>query len=265
MTKQWIYITARDYRSDLGFIPQVGYRSFYAGTNHTWYAKPDQWWTQFIMEGEYRQLTDQTGLLSRIFTGTLVYLGPLDIHSLFEWVLERERYNGVLFDQNRFFIHHCMNPNKDSHASFNIWFGDRIDYANTRLGKRIRLRPGITYNIGLHWRLSFSHDFERLWVKSERLYTANQTELRLGYQFNKRTLLRAVLQYVDYRYNVDNYIDEIDPVYKHFFVQALFSYKINPQTVLFLGYSDNYYGYQYTGMPLVNRTVFLKFGYALVL
>jgi hypothetical protein len=70
---------------------------------------------------------------------------------------------------------------------------------------------------------------------------------------------------VDYRYNTENYIDEIDPVYKRFFTQVLFSYKLNPQTVLFLGYSDNYKGYQNTGMPQVNRTIFLKVGYALVL
>jgi hypothetical protein len=61
------------------------------------------------------------------------------------------------------------------------------------------------------------------------------------------------------------YIDEIDPVFRHLFTQLLFSYKINPQTVLFLGYTDNYRGYQGTGLPQVNRKFFLKIGYALVM
>ena len=43
------------------------------------------------------------------------------------------------------------------------------------------------------------------------------------------------------------------------------SYKINPQTVLFLGYTDNYRGYDRHNLPQVNRTLFLKIGYALVM
>ena len=42
-------------------------------------------------------------------------------------------------------------------------------------------------------------------------------------------------------------------------------YKINPQTVLFLGYTDNYEGYENTGLPQVDRKLFLKIGYALVM
>jgi len=58
---------------------------------------------------------------------------------------------------------------------------------------------------------------------------------------------------------------EPDPQRRRLFVQFLFSYKINPRTVLFLGYTDDYYGFR--GIPLTqnNRTFFLKIGYALVL
>ncbi len=255
-----------NFRADLGFIPQVGYRSFYAGTNYVWYAKPNRWWTRFTLAGDYNQLVDQNDqLLSRMASASLTYEGPLDMHSLVEFTRERERYNGIQFDQNWLYIHQCMNPTGDSHVWLNITLGDRIDYDNTRLGKRVRLGPGVMYHIGLHLRLSLSHTFERMWVNSERLYTANQSELSLAYQFNKRTFLRTILQYVDYRYNTTMYIDEIDPLYKHLFSQVLFSYKINPQTVLFLGYSDNYYGYKKGNLPQANRTFFLKIGYALVL
>jgi hypothetical protein len=52
---------------------------------------------------------------------------------------------------------------------------------------------------------------------------------------------------------------------KDLFTQILFSYKINPQTVLFLGYSDTYDGNQDINMLQNTWTVFLKLGYALVL
>jgi hypothetical protein len=73
------------------------------------------------------------------------------------------------------------------------------------------------------------------------------------------------LQYADFNYNSALYGSEIDPVFRHLFSQVLFSYKINPQTVLFLGYSDDYYGYSYIPLKHNNYTLFLKIGYALVL
>ena len=57
------------------------------------------------------------------------------------------------------------------------------------------------------------------------------------------------------------------------FSQILFSYKINPQTVFFLGYSDNYRNRDYTddlgrcddSLYQTNRTIFTKIGYAWML
>ena len=51
------------------------------------------------------------------------------------------------------------------------------------------------------------------------------------------------------------------------FTQFLFSYKVNPQTVVFLGYSDNRNAFtdlQFNEVPLTqsDRTLFLKLGYA---
>ena len=49
------------------------------------------------------------------------------------------------------------------------------------------------------------------------------------------------------------------------FGQFLFSYKVNPRTVLFVGYSDNSLADQNVGLTRTNRTVFVKVGYAWVL
>jgi len=255
-----------NFRADLGFIPQVGFRSLSAGTNYTWYAKPGKWWTDFVLEGSYSQMTDDHGdLLNRDATAALTYEGPLEMHALAMFTYKREVYNGATFDLNRFYLHNCMNPIGTMHAGYTVAWGDNIDYANTRLGKRLNISSSMLYDIGLHLQLHLSHTFERMRVNSQRLYTANQGELRLTYQFNKRMFLRGILQYVDYQYNTAMYIDEIDPLYRHLFTQILLSYKINPQTVLFLGYTDNYRGYDNTGLPLADRKFFLKIGYALVM
>jgi hypothetical protein len=55
----------------------------------------------------------------------------------------------------------------------------------------------------------------------------------------------------------------VDPEYRRLFMQFLFSYKLNPRTVLFLGYSDNYLGLLDVPLKQSDRTFFLKIGYAL--
>ncbi|MCP4150692.1 MAG: carbohydrate binding family 9 domain-containing protein [bacterium] len=257
----------KDFRADLGFITQVGYRSLFAGTEYTWHAKPDKWWSTLTLEAFHQQKNDQNGnLLHRRQTGTYYFRGIKEIFSMFQAAKIMELYNGVMFKQYRYFFRFQLNPTSRMFFRMSLNFGDRIDYDNTRMGDRIRFNQELTYNLGLHLRIRLEHTYERLWFDSQRVYTANQSQLRLVYQLNKRTFLRTTLQYVDYRYNTDMYLEEQDPVYKHLFTQFLFSYKINPQTVLFLGYSDNYYAYDFnSGLPQIDRKFFMKIGYALVL
>jgi hypothetical protein len=55
------------------------------------------------------------------------------------------------------------------------------------------------------------------------------------------------------------------PQSRDFFTQLLFSYKINPQTVFYLGYSDSSFGDDRIDLLRADRTLFLKIGYAWLL
>ena len=99
-------------------------------------------------------------------------------------------------------------------------------------------------------------------VGGRELYTANITQGSAIFHLNARTFLRAIVQYVDYDYNAANYTFPVEPEYKHFFSQLLFSYKLNPRTVLFLGYSDNAQGNQEHSLARYDRTIFMKVGYS---
>jgi hypothetical protein len=80
-----------------------------------------------------------------------------------------------------------------------------------------------------------------------------------------RTFVRVIVQYTDLDRNVELYLDPVSSKTKTLFTQFLFSYKINPQTVLFIGYSDNHPGYKGIDITRTDRTFFLKIGCALVL
>ena len=58
---------------------------------------------------------------------------------------------------------------------------------------------------------------------------------------------------------IDGVIDELE---RDFFVQLLFSYKVNPRTVFFAGYTEGGFENQDFTMTTTGRAVFLKIGYA---
>jgi len=93
------------------------------------------------------------------------------------------------------------------------------------------------------------------------------SQIRAVYNFNTRTFLRAIIQYNQTSRNTDAYLEQVDENSKSLFTQLLLSYKLNPQSVFFIGYSDNSQGMleinqQKVPLTLVDRSLFLKLGYA---
>jgi hypothetical protein len=255
-----------DFRADLGFFPRVGYVNAEGGLLRTWIAPPGKWWSQLRVGTEFNYFERQGGgLLDRGGSLWLSYNGILQSHGSAEVSRSREAFGGREFDIVDARLHGNFWPTRDIQASLFVQFGDRIDYANTRLGKVIRFSPELSYNLGDHIRLSADYGVERMSVHNKRLYTANIAELRAVYQFTIRAFFRVILQYVDYDYNASNYLEDQDPVYRRLYSEALFNYRINPRTVLFVGYSDTYNGTVDYGLTQSTRKFFAKVGYAWVL
>jgi hypothetical protein len=177
----------------------------------------------------------------------------------------REGYAGSVFDADTLVLKGALQPSGDSSLQCLLRAGDRVDYANAQQGRRLQLNPSFWYRAGRHLRLEGSHIYERMEVDAGRLYTANVSELSTAWQFNVRSFLRAILQFVDYDFVSENYQDGRSPTFRHFFSQFLYSYKLNPRTVLFVGYSDNSYDPTGDGLVRADRTLFAKIGYAWVM
>lgn len=255
-----------EFRADLGYYPKVGHRQSKGGLRYTWSAGSDSWWSSLQVGGEADYSEKQNGeLLNKHVSLRFSYSGVLQSSIDIRAWEGREAYASRKFDLTYFQVEGSFWPFSNLQLGADTTFGDRIDYANARLGERLRISPWLTCNIGTHLRLSFDHTYERTTVQDERLYVANISELSANYQFNVRTLLRAIIQYVDYNYNTSNYTDSEDPIHRSFYTQLLYSYKINPRTVLFLGYNDNYFSDQDVGLTQFDRTFFIKLGYAWVL
>lgn len=255
-----------NFRADIGHIPQSDFRFINTGASYLWRRDPGSWYTTFRVGAFYRNEQDHQGnLLFEAFRPYVMYYGPLQSSLVLYYNTGRMSYKGVEFNDAFFGVDSSLRPFGSLSLSFHGLWGDRIDFSNVRAGRRLRLNPILEYKTGRHLSFGIDHVFERLNVDAGRLYTANISNLRMVYQFSKRAFLRTILQYVNYTYDPELYTIPRNPEYKHFFSQVLFSYKINPQTVLFLGYSDDYFGDYIVQLTQKNRTFFLKIGYALVL
>lgn len=252
-----------DFRADMGFMPQVGYRHLTGAMIFVWYRNPGHWFSSINLIPTVRYETDfDDNLIFKSVKLSSEYKGPLQSEVFLEANLEKRSFLGTEYDTSRLTANFEMQPSGALSLYLNTKFGNQIDYRNARQGKILWLNPGIGYRLGKRFYLSLDHIYERLNVDAGRLYTANVSNLKAIYQFNKRAFFRAILQYVNYDYNMDNYFRKFNPKFEHLFTQLLFSYKLNPRTVLFLGYSDDYYGLQMYPLTQNNRTLFLKIGYA---
>ena len=256
-----------EFRADLGFMTQANYRYTDVGWGHTWQRDPGHWWHMLNFGScvEYEDDFD-TNLIYKRFAWWFNYAGPMQSSLDASGGLGKKVYDGSEFHVKDVFIDISTRPTGTLHCYLGCGLGDAIDYENTRQGSHIELSPEIEYRFGAHLTIWLDHTFERLNVAEGRLYDANISRVKFVYQFTKRTFVRTITQYVNYNRNISLYEDnDVIAHEQDFLNQILFAYKINPQTVFFLGYSDNYSGDENVSVIQTNRAVFAKIGYAWVL
>lgn len=263
------YVSYRDigdkFRADLGHMPQGNYKNYEGGYKYIWRRRAGSWFTLFSLgaSGAYEQ-DHNDNLLDKNITLKLNYNGPQQSFFICNYIIGKRAFVGKEFNNNKILFTSGMQPGMFV-FQFDGSIGDQIDFVGARQGKIVFLNPIIEYKAAPRLVTRIDHVYEQLNVDGGRLYTANLTNFHAIYHLNRRTFIRGILQYVNYDFNMALYPINFDNIQKSFFTQFLFSYKINPQTVLYLGYSDNYDANQVFGLTQDSRTLFLKIGYALVL
>ena len=252
----------KKFRADLGFVPKVDYR-LYGGSAFYWWDKKESWWSRFRVGVEYEYAKDSDGdFLEDEGEFNINVSGILQSHLHLDAEKLRRTYNGVTYELSNGSADFRFQPMQNLLLFSGVGGGSQIDYANSRKGKVLRMYGGLVFNMGQNLNLEGKHTYEKLKVKGEDLYTANISRVSLTYHFNVRMFFKGIVQYVDYRYNVGNYTISVEPIYRDLFSQLLFSYRLNPRTVAFLGYSGGYLGSQQFPLTQANRTFFLKVSYS---
>jgi len=264
------------FRADVGFVPQVGFRESYLELGYSWrptgflsrvrpYAFVDPMW-----DGEGREIHEQ-------YAVGIGLEGGHNLNARF-WVLsDRERVAQEGADpasfphlqQNQFRFVVQLSPSQYfSSLDFEGTLGDQIDFANARPGH------GATFILEAGFRptdhLSIRIDASHRWIDVQpddggperRLFTAQVERIKATYVFTPRFYARLIGQY-------DR--TDSDPTLFHdlpaarvggFNGSALLAYKINWQTVLFLGYGEASAFDDGGTLRRTDRQLFLKASYA---
>lgn len=272
------------FRADSGFIPRVDYRTGLLGLHRNWWGTDADWFSRIGLGTEWEYTEDLDGNLLECGGDFWFEVhGPRQSHLETGGGLGEKALNGETFDQAFVKLYGEISPNSWFTGQVRIEAGNELDYANTRNGDRLQVLPALTWRPGRHFTLQLNHTFERLDVDEHRLlipgrlpggrlFTANLTELRGVWQFNTRSFVRAIIQYADIDRTPELYYDAVERETRDLFGQFLYSFKLTPQTVLFLGYSENQHafgdpcsGMDSIGLTRSDWTVFIKIGYAWLL
>jgi hypothetical protein len=260
------------FRADYGFVPRVDTRQGQALVFRQFWGKPGGWFNLIRLGVMGRLIYDYEGTMTdRGVTLGVVYQGNLDTQVNVHAVFDRTHYNGEDFDTPYGNITFRIRPFSGSEFGLEGMAGKAIDYSNSRLADVVAAGPNASFSLFRRLNVVLSYDYERLSDGGEMIYAANLAQTKFVWNFSVRSFVRAIVQYRDLEQNPAMYSFPVDSRTTGLFTQFLFSYKLNPRTVLFLGYSDNSLGGVFdswlgpgqVGITRIDRTFFLKIGYAL--
>jgi hypothetical protein len=258
----WYDDLGEGFRADSGFIPRVDTRRARGLLQRRLFGD-GRWYTQLNFGGVFEYIEDHNGRLTdQIIRWFANFSGPLQSYIATNISRNKEYFNGITYDITRGDLYAELKPSGSSAFQFYGQIGDEIDFANSQPADGVFLNPSVELKISRPINFQFNHTYQRLNVAGGRLFTANLSQFRIVYQFNIRTFVRAILQYERISRNQDLYSFPVEAETDSLFTQFLFSYKINPQSVIFVGYSDNHLGLDRIDLIQTDRTFFLKIGYA---
>ena len=258
-----------DFRADQGFMPQVGFREAYGEAGYT--IRPEDAflsrlrlftvnWYDEDQDGNVltRHVSAGAGMDGRWASFLRVEVNHDDIKVGSEMLSRLRPYAFLEASPGR-----VLNS---------IWvesfFLEEIDFANAREGDGVTLNGGFTLRPTDH--LELRGNVNTRWLNvddpalgSGRLFFAQVERLRAAYQFNSRSFIRLIGQYVETTRDTSLYTFAVPPKDADFSLSALFAYKINWQTVFYLGYGDDRtYGIATDQLEASGREVFAKISYA---
>lgn len=259
-----------DFRADAGFIPRVDFRGVTTSVERVFWGDPRRWYNRLGVLGFMEWLGNHDGRETDLGAAVVGnYQGPRQSAASLGLGYNRKLFAGRTFEMLDVRSYFEVRPTARLAFSVAGRFGEDIDVANARKADLFQVAPGVELRVGRSLYLELDHAVRRLDTQSSdprpelEILDARLTEGRAVYHFGVRTFVRAILQYQTLDQDPTLFGRPVRPENNTLFSQLMFAHKVNPQTVLFVGYTDNRLGLQDVSLTRTGRTFFAKLGYAL--
>lgn len=251
------------FRADSGFIPRVDVKVYEAFLSHIIWGNGNKIYSRLSprIYGNYTKdfngkTTDWESFFELQFELIKQITGEIGAGKTMEF------FKGINYEKNIYYIWANSRFSQNMTAYFSIRYGDGIDYENNRPGKILKTKLQSDYRFGKRIFLDFlgeRHDFE---INEGNLYKATSLYLKFLYHFSNNIFFRAILQEGNTKRNKELYFFEVPEKEKFKAIQLLFTYKINPFTLLYIGFSTTGLEQSPYTFQTMNRTYFLKISYS---
>ena len=252
------------FRSDLGFITQVGYDKSTIGGAHTWFFKDGGAINRIELYGDWDITHRFDGqLLERELEG---YLSARASHQGYYELggLTRVRFwDGQMFDEHWGTGYLEITPLAGFKLTAFVRAGQQLDLLASRMGHIIELQPSVQWDVSRGLNLNISYTQQRLTRDGGTAFDAQVVDSRLAWQFDPRQRLRLSVQGSHIDRDQALYATTVDERFHDVAAQLLYSYKLNPRSALYAGYSQGGYSDdEFQQLFTSNRSLFLKLSYA---
>jgi hypothetical protein len=255
------------FRADDGFVPQVGYRETFGDTGYTFHPKGLVSRVRPFADVD-RTVENGVGLLDRAISLGVEMDGRWSSSARFRYAFEHVRAGSQILPESQLKYYLQVSPSRMfSQLRLQGFVGQDVDFVNVRTGRGAKVSLMATFSPTDHLELRLNAD--RRWLSVDLpgqrrapLFTAEVSRLRITYTFTSRLFVRAIAQYVDTTSDPSLYLTQVpDRRAGSFSTSFLFSYKVNWQTLLFVGYGDDR-TLTNTDLLRADRQAFVKLSYA---
>ena len=256
-----------EFRADNGFLPQVGLRENYTEAGWTFRPTGAVRRLRTYLIADYQAQQDGALIFRQISPG-IGMDAFLNSFVRLRVGFDKVRSGTKTFDRTQLIYQIEASPSGVvNRLGINGWIGDEVDFDNSRPGTGWSLNGFAVVRPTDHLELRFDGSRRYLDVDAEngssgRLFTATVARLRTQYTFTARAFVRAIGQYVSTKRDPSLYTFDVDSKEGDFSGSVLLAYKLNWQSVIFLGYGDTRTLDDNDRLQKASRQIFLKLSYA---
>ena len=259
----------KGFRADAGFVSRNNWKTSALEVARNWYSEErNAWWKSISFDLQLNFISDLDGnrlnrskgigaVVNGVYQSSLGFVYYSDQQNFVAQHSENsipEEIEAILiqtdYDVDTYEIYADFSPFAGLDVSLSYYWGDEVDFFSANLGESKNLISIVGYQLNENLKFTLERSSQSFDVVGDTDFEEKLYNFKTSYQIDTNHSLRFTLQ----KYRLDDY--------RNLASQLLYAYEINPFTLFYFGYSDNFRNNEKNRLQRTDKTLFMKFSYA---